>query len=169
MTVPAWSGTGCGVVVLLVAASGDVELEQAADAAVAVEPGEQRHDGHPLHGGGKVVAHHRAELVGLALEAQVGPLDLLVVLELELEELDHLHRRTGGARDRDTGEPVSGEDLLHRAVADEVARRRSPVAGHHDAGGGPHRDHGRAVRDGERMRGPIAELGGGIATLRPQE
>jgi hypothetical protein len=38
------------------------------------------------------------------------------VLELELEELDHLHRRSGRAGDGDTGPAVGREDLLDRAV-----------------------------------------------------
>ena len=50
-------------------------------------------------------------------------LDLLVVLELELEELDHLDGRAGGAGDGDARVAVGREDLLDVAVADEVARR----------------------------------------------
>ena len=75
------------------------------------------------------------ELVGLALEAERRALDLLVVLELELEELDHLDGRAGGAGDGDARVAVGREDLLDGAVADEVARGGPPVAGHHHAVG----------------------------------
>ena len=64
---------------------------------------------------GQVVAHHLAELVGLALEAEDGALHLLVVLELELEQLHHLDGRPGGAGDGDAAEAVGREHLLHRA------------------------------------------------------
>ena len=103
------------MVLLLVAAAGDVVLEQPALAAAHVVAGEQRHDAEALHGGRQVVAHHLPELVGLALEAEDGALHLLVVLELELEELHHLDGRARGAGDGDAAEAVGREHLLHRA------------------------------------------------------
>ena len=69
------------------------------------------------------------QLVGLALEAQRLALDLLVVLELELEEPDHLDGRAGGAGDGHARPAVGGEHLLDRAVADQLpaVARRSPA------------------------------------------
>ena len=121
--------------------------------AVLVVAREQRHDREALHRRGQVAAHHHAELVGLAFEAQHLALHLLVVLELGLEQLHHLDRGPGRTRDRDAGEVVGREHLVHAAVGDRVAGRRAPVAGHHDAVGVADRDHGRAVRD--RRAAPI--------------
>ena len=41
----------------------------------------------------------------------------------------HLDRRAGGTGDCDTAVPVGREDLLERAVADQVARGSATVAG----------------------------------------
>ena len=59
--------------------------------------------------------------LALPSRLSVDALDLLVVLELELEQLDHLHGRAGRAGDGDAAVAVGREHLLHRAVADEVA------------------------------------------------
>ena len=117
-------------------------------AAREVVAGEQRDDDEALHRHRQVRAHHLDELVRLALEAERDALDLLVVLELGLEEAHHLDRRARGAGDRDGGEAVGREHLLHGAVRDEVALGRAPVARHHDAVGEAQRDDRRAVRDG---------------------
>ena len=93
------------VVVLAVAAAGDVVAVDAPLAVVDVVAGEQRDDGEALHGQAEVVAQHGGEPVGLALHGQQRALDLLVVLELDLEELDQLDRQAraaGDARRRST-------------------------------------------------------------------
>jgi hypothetical protein len=100
-----------------------------------------------------VAPDHLAELVGLALQRQLGALHLLVVLELELEQLHHLDRRPGGAGDGDARVAVGGEHLLHVAVRDEVAGGGPAVARHHHAVGEADGDHGGAV-DGLERRGP---------------
>ena len=69
--------------------------------AALVEPGEERHDDEALQGGGQVGADHLRELVGLALERQGLALDLLVVLELGLEQADHLVAGPGDTREGD--------------------------------------------------------------------
>ncbi len=86
---PARAG-GLEVSVLVVAAGG-VVAEDAPDAPCRVVTGEERHHHEALHGQGQVLAHHLRQLVGLALEGERGALDLFVVLELHLEEADHLH------------------------------------------------------------------------------
>ena len=84
---------------VLVVAAGGVVAEDAADAPGGVVAGEERHHHEALHGHGQVLAHHLGQLVGLALEGEGRALDLLVVLELDLEEADHLHRHAGRAGD----------------------------------------------------------------------
>ena len=84
-----------------------------------------------------------AELVGLALEAEGGALDLLVVLEVGLEEPGHLHRRAGGAGDGHAAVAVGREHLLHGPVGDGVALGGPAVAGH---------DHAVGVADGHDRR-----------------
>ena len=74
-----------------------------------------------------------AEPIRLALEGEHGALDLLVVLELDLEEADQLDGDSGRAGDADRGELVGLKDLFDVALGDEIAHRRAPVAGHHDA------------------------------------
>ena len=124
---------GGDVLELFVAATGDVVGEQPTDPPAQVVAGEDRHDDEALHRRAEVAAQQHRELVRLAVEAEELALDLLVVLELELEELDHLHRRTGRAGDGDAAVAVGLGDLLHGPVRDEVARGRPPVARHHDA------------------------------------
>ena len=97
------AGAGGLEVALLVAAAGDVVAEHPAPRPALVVAGEQRHDHEALHRRGQVGPHELGELVGLALERERLALDLLVVLELGLEQLHHLRRRTGGARERDAG------------------------------------------------------------------
>ena len=89
------------------------------------------------------------KLVGLAFQAERDALDLLVVLELQLEQLDHLHRRAGGTGDGDTAVQVGLDDLLHAAVADEVAAGGAAVARHHHAVGEAQRHAGGGVRHRE--------------------
>ena len=91
---------GGDVVALLVAPTGDVVGEQPPRAPAQVEAGEHRNDDQSLH--------RRRRLPRtiidswLALPSRLSAaLDLLVVLQLQLEQLDHLHRRAGGAGDRD--------------------------------------------------------------------
>ena len=87
-------------VALLVPAAGDVVGEDATLAAAQVVPREEGHDDQALHGARQVLAHHLGQLVRLALEAQRHALDLLVVLELELEEANHVEREARRACDR---------------------------------------------------------------------
>jgi hypothetical protein len=101
----------------------------------------------PAMRGREVVAQHLAELVGLALDAERRPLDLLVVFELQLEQTHHVDGRAGSSGDRDARVPIGREHLLDRAVADPVARRRTAVARHHHAVGVAHGDARGAVRD----------------------
>ena len=138
-------GAAGGVAPFLVATARDVVLEEATLLEAFVPAGEQGHDAQALHGRRQVAADHLAELVGLALEAQGGALDLLVVLEVELEQPDHLHRRSRRACDRNTGMTIGREDLLHRVVADEVAGGCPPIARHHHALDGPDGQDGGSV------------------------
>ena len=138
---------GGDVVALLVPTAGHVVGEQSPDDAPSVESGEEGDDDHALHRRREVAADHHRELVRLALEAQRGALDLLVVLQLQLEQSDHLHRRSGGSGDRHAAELIGLHDLLHRPVRDQVAGGGPPVARQHDA-----------VRESERdARGPVRD------------
>ena len=109
------------------------------------KPAKSGHDGQALHGQGQVLADHLGQLVGLALQGERGALDLLVVLELDLEEADHLDRHARRPGDGDGGVAVGREDLLHGVVGDDVARRGAAVAGHHHAVGVAQGHHGGAV------------------------
>ena len=143
---------GGDVLALLVATAGDVVGEQPPEPSAEVVAGEDRDDAQAHHRGLEVAADHHRELVGLALEAERGAFDLLVVLELELEQPHHLHRRPRGAGDRDRAVAVGLDHLLHRPMADQVARGRPAVAGHHHPVGEAQRDAGGGVRD--RGEGP---------------
>src|SRR3989475_4256631 len=116
------------VVGLLVAAAGDVVLEEPPDARFLVVAREDRHDHETLHRGRQVHADHLAEPVGLPLEREVLTLDLLVVLELGLEEPGHLRRGPGRTGDADAAELVGLEDLLDTPARDLEAGGRLPVA-----------------------------------------
>src|SRR5690606_8391342 len=146
---------------LLVAPAGDVVLKEAAGPAAQVVAGEQGHHDEALEGGGEVAADHLGQLVGLALDGQLVALDLLVVLELQLEELDHLDGRAGGPGDGDARVAVGREDLLHRPVRDQVAAGGPAVAGHHHAVGELQGHHGGAVGDLVRRQvaGQVAPVG----------
>ena len=103
-----------------------------------------------------------AEPVGLALEAERDALELLVVLELDLEQPDHLDREAGDAGDADAAVVVGVEDLLDVALGDVVAHGRAPVAGHHHAARERQGDDRRAVRrlggqSGDRRRTSAGE------------
>ena len=123
---------------------------------VDVETGEQRDDGQTLHGHAEVAADHRGQPVGLAVKGQLGALDLLVVLELDLVEPDDLDRQPRHAGDADQRVVIGLEDLLDVALRDQVARGGAPVAGHDHTVGVDRRDDGRAVRDG----GPVTHRAG---------
>ena len=149
--------------VFLRAAARDVVGEDAAAITVHVEAGEQRDDGQALQGHAQVGPDHRGEPVGLALQGELRALDLLEVLELQLEELDHLHRQPGGAGDADRRVLVGGEDLLDVALRDDVAHGRPAVAGQHHAAGERGRHDRRAVRSlhralHRRQRTPAGQL-----------
>ena len=139
---------GGDVLALLVATAGDVERPQPTGVPALVVATEDRHHAHAHHRRLEVGADHARELVRLALQAQRHALDLLVVLELELEELDHLHRRTGRAGDGDGAEAIGLDHLLHRAMADRVAGGGSTVTRHHHAAGEAHRHAGGGVGHG---------------------
>ena len=79
------------------------------------------------------------------------------MLQLDLEQLDHLDRHPGRAGERDDAVVVGGEDLLDVALGDVVAGRRPPVAGHQHAVGVGQRHHGGAV--------PQVELGAAVSAL----
>ena len=115
-------------------------------AAVHVEPGEERDHGEPLHGHAEVGTDHGGQAVRLALQGELRALDLLEVLQLQLEELDHLDGETGGAGDTDRRVLVGREDLLDVPLRDDVAHRGPPVTGEHDPAGERHGHDGRAVR-----------------------
>ena len=87
-----------------------------------------------------------ASRLALPSSESVRALDLLVVLELDLEQPDHLDGEAGRAGDADGGVLVGREDLLDVALGDEVAHRGAPVAGHHHAAGEGRRDDRGAVR-----------------------
>ena len=90
------------VVVLLVAAAGDVVGEDAAGPRLLVVARRTAaRPTRPCIAAGRLRPDQLAELVGLALEAQRVALHLLVVLELDLEQLHHLDRGPGRAGDRD--------------------------------------------------------------------
>jgi hypothetical protein len=130
------------VIVLFVAAAGDVVLKDTAQPASFVETGEQRHDHQTLHRSGEVAADHLREFVGLALERQALALDLLVVLELGLEQANDLDRRTGGARYRHRRHVVGREHLLDRAMGDLKPFGGPAITGHDDALGETQSEHG---------------------------
>ena len=54
------------------------------------------------------------------------------MLELDLEQPDDLDGQSGCARDTDQRVVVGSEHLLDVALRDEVARGRSPIAGHYN-------------------------------------
>ena len=144
------AGADGGVAALLVVPAGDVVAEDAARGhargGVEVEAGEQRDDGQALHGGTEVPADHRGEAVRLAVEGHGEPLDLLVVLELDLVQPDHLDGDARGAGDPDDAVGVGRVHLLDVAGGDQVAHRGAAVAAHEDAALVGDRDDRRAVR-----------------------
>ena len=87
----------------------------------------------PIIAAGQIHADHLAQPVGLAVEREVVALDLLVVLELGLEELRHLHGRARRAGDAHAGEVVGLEDLLDATARDLIAGGRLAIAGHDHA------------------------------------
>jgi hypothetical protein len=54
------------------------------------------------------------------------------VLQLELEEPDGFHRLSGRPGDRDRGEFVRREHLLHPGIGDGVPGSSAAIARHHD-------------------------------------
>src|SRR3546814_2558574 len=59
MRISDWSSDVCSSDLLLVAAAGDVVLEQPAEPSAPVVAREQRHDGEPLHGRREVRSEER--------------------------------------------------------------------------------------------------------------
>ena len=154
--------TGGLEVGLLVVAAGDVVGEDPPGPPAQVVAGEQRHHRQALHGQWQVGADHLGELVGLALEAEGHALDLLVVLELDLEEPDHLDGEAGRPGDGHRRVAVGGEDLLHGPVGDGVALGGPAVAGHDDPVGEAQRHHRGGVAHaqlGVAARGSRARAG----------
>ena len=118
----------------------------------------------------EVVADHRGQPVGLAVEREHGALDLLVVLELDLEQPHQLDADAGRARDADQRVRVGGVHLLDVAAGDQVAHGGPPVTGHHHAvGEGQRHDRGRVRSDvgghAGRQR-PAPGSSSGAAALR---
>ena len=62
-------------------------------------------------------------------------LELLVVLQLDLEQADHLDGKASRAGDADAGVLIGREHLLDVALGDDVAHRGPSVTSHHDTGG----------------------------------
>ncbi len=73
---------GGDVLALLVATTREVVGEQTPDFAPQVPSCEQGHHDHALHRSGQIASDHHRQLIGLALQAEGGAFDLLVVLEL---------------------------------------------------------------------------------------
>ena len=97
---------------LFVATAGDIVFEDAALTLLQIVPRKDRHHHQPLHRQGQVRPHHLGQAVGLPLQAQVHPLDLLVMGQLRLEQADHFDagaRRTGDGHRRVL---VRGVDFL---------------------------------------------------------
>src|SRR4029079_14622816 len=127
------------VVLLGISAAGNVEAEDppgrwapAVVSGVHDEYGEHRHDQPTLHSLAEVATDHGGEPVRLPVQRELGPLYFLEVLELDLEQPDDLDGHSGCARDTDQRVVVGSEALLDIALRDEIARGRSPIAGHHN-------------------------------------
>ncbi len=134
---------------LLVAATGDVEAEDAAPPVLGgrgVVAGEQRDDCEALHGLAQVVPDHGGQPGRLPGEGHGDALDLLEVRQLDLVELHEVHREPDGTREGHRGEVVGGVHLLQVTLGDQVAHRRPPVARDQHAVAVGERQHGRAVR-----------------------
>ena len=142
------------VVGFFVVAAGDVVGEDPPGRRAEVVAGEQRDHGQALHGQGQVGADHLGQLVGLSLQAQGEPFNLLVVLELDLEQADHLDGEAGRPGDGHGRVAVGREHLLHGPVGDGVALGRPPVAGHHDPVGEAQGDNRGGVAHRQRGVGP---------------
>jgi hypothetical protein len=127
--------------------TGHVIGEDSPGPAGQVESGKERHHGEALHRHGQMFAHHLAELVGLALEAEDHPFNLLVVLELGLEQADHLDGRSGGTGNGHSRIAVGRKHLLHGPVGDGVSLGGPAVAGHDHAVGVAEGDNGGAVAE----------------------
>src|SRR5262245_36969906 len=133
-------------VVLLPPPARGVVVEDASLPPPLVEPAEQRNDHEPLDRHRQVAADHLGEPVGLALQREPVTRDLLVVLELELEQLDDLDGLPGCAGDRDHGEIVRREDLLHPLVSDGESLGGPAVTAEHHTRAELQRDDRRSVR-----------------------
>jgi len=64
-----------------------------------------------------------------------------------LEEANHLDGWSGSTSNGDGRESIGGKDLLNGTVRDDVAFRRSPVTGHHNAACVAQRSDSRSVSD----------------------
>ena len=158
--------TGGDVVPLLVAAAGGVVVPQPTGLATQVVASEDRYHDHALHRRGRLPRTIVDSWFALPSRLSDVAFDLLVVLELELEQPDHLHRRACGAGDGHAAVPVGLDDLLHRAMRDQVARRRPPVARHHDAVVVRQRNAGRGVRHRQCVSGADAAATVGARPMR---
>jgi hypothetical protein len=116
---------------------------------VHVEADEKRYGSQPLHRGTEIAPHHRRQLVGLAVEGQGHPLDLLVVLEFDGEQTHQLDGNSCGARDTGRRVLVGDIDLLHVAVRDQIALSRATIA---------RNQHSTRIRDGNDGRAVWCEI-----------
>jgi len=122
--------------VLLGAAARHVVGEDAALAAVHVEPGEERDHGQALHGHAEVGSDHGGQAVRLALQGELGAFDLLEVLQLQLEQLDHLDGQTGVPAIPTAEYSSAGKTFSMSPLCDDVAHGGPAVTGEHHAAGG---------------------------------
>ena len=114
----------------------DVEAEDASAfvriVVVDVVADEQRNGRQTLQGRAEIAPHHRGQPADLAVEGQRDAFDLLVVLEFDGEQPDHLDRDPGGAGDPGRRVLVGDVDLLDVARGDEVAHGGPAVPGEDD-------------------------------------
>jgi len=138
------------VIALLIATARCVEIPQTASSPEQVVAGEDRNHDHALHRCGEITAHHGRQLIRLALEAQRRTLDLLVVLELKLEQANHLHCRARRPGNRDATVSIRLDHFLHGSMRDQISGGRPAVARHHNATVVAQRHARRCVWDTER-------------------
>jgi hypothetical protein len=98
----------------------------------------------------KLVSHQPRQEGGLALQGKPAPLDLLIVLQLDLKQADHFERQSGGPGYRHSGVGICRKDLTNLTVGDEVALGRLAVASHDDAVGVSQGENGRSFGGAHR-------------------
>ena len=111
-----------------------------------VVAGEERDHDQALEGHRQLVSDQAGQEGGLALEGKPASFDLLVVLEFDLEQPDHLEGQAGCSGDSDAGMRVGGENLADLTVSNQVALGGLAVAGHDDPVGVPQGQDGGAFR-----------------------